>query len=186
MPEMNINSIEDKIKNFAVANAPYSNVIGLGRSIIALGTLLTLITNPIDDLLMKRTSGEFLLNELLKGDFSTKFNFFFLFGFNNLFIVKWLAIVILLITISGYFQKITCILHWWITFSFFHSSAIIDGGDQIGSILTLLLIPICLFDNRKNHWDRRIKREYFKFNFNIFPFFDTITNVNCLSTCSCW
>lgn len=159
MPKMKIARIEDKIRNFAIVNAPYSNVIGLGRSIIALGTLLTLITNPIDNLLIKKTTGEFFLTELLKEDISTKFNFFLLFGSENLFIAKWLAIIILVVIISGYFQKITSILHWWITFSFFHSSAIIDGGDQIASILTLLLIPICLFDNRRNHWDHRVERE---------------------------
>ena len=32
------------------------------------------------------------------------------------------------------------------------SGVIIEGGDQIASILTLLLIPICLTDNRINHW----------------------------------
>lgn len=150
---------EDKIRNFSRMNAPYSNVIGLARSILALGTLLTLLFNPIENLLIKKTNGEFVLQALLNDDFITVINFFLIFGADNLIIGKWLAILILLAVISGYYQKITSILHWWICLSFFHASTIIDGGDQIAANLSLLLIPICLFDNRKNHWNKRVESD---------------------------
>ena len=150
---------ENKIRDFAMQNAPYSNVVGLARSILALGTLLTLLFNPIENILIKKNNGEFLLQEILTDDIITKFNFYFIFNSENFSIAKWLSVAILILVISGYFQKITSILHWWICISFFHASAIIDGGDQIASNLTLLLIPICFFDNRKNHWHRRVERE---------------------------
>jgi antimicrobial peptide system SdpB family protein len=47
----------------------------------------------------------------------------------------------------------TSLLHWWISISFLYFSSIIDGGDQIAAILSFLLIPICLTDPRKNHWN---------------------------------
>jgi antimicrobial peptide system SdpB family protein len=152
-------SWEDKIRDYTRLNVPYSNVVGLARSILAMGTLFTLLLNPIDNILIKNTNGEFVLQEILNKDIFTNFNFFFLFGTENLSIVKWLSIVILISVISGYFQKITSVLHWWVCISFVHASTIIDGGDQIASNLSLFLIPICLFDNRKNHWDRKVENE---------------------------
>ncbi|RAW03473.1 hypothetical protein [Pseudochryseolinea flava] len=32
------------------------------------------------------------------------------------------------------------------------TATIVDGGDQVVTVLTLLLIPICLLDRRRNHW----------------------------------
>lgn len=52
----------------------------------------------------------------------------------------------------GYYPRITCLFHWWITYSFATTSYAVDGGDQIASIITLFLIPICIFDKRKWHW----------------------------------
>ncbi|MFK7799317.1 MAG: hypothetical protein AB8E82_17840 [Aureispira sp.] len=39
-------------------------------------------------------------------------------------------------------MKITSILHWWITFSYMHTSALVEGGEQIASIMTLAFIPL--------------------------------------------
>jgi len=148
-------TIENKIRDFAERNSPYTNVIGLSRSLIAFGTLLTLLSNSVNTLFIQKVSNSFLLSPF-QSEFSKKINFFFLFGENNLVLMKWLAVFILLLVIIGYLQKITCFLHWWVSFSFLHSATIIDGGDQIASILTLLLIPICFLDNRKNHWNLKI------------------------------
>jgi len=150
-------TIENKIRDFAERNSPYTNVVGLSRSWIALGTLLTLLSNSVNTLFIQKVSSSFLLSPF-QSEFSKKINFFFLFGENNLVLTKWFAILILLSVIIGYFQKITCLLHWWVSFSFLHSATIIDGGDQIASILTLLLIPICFLDNRKNHWNLKISQ----------------------------
>ena len=141
------------IKGFALKNFPYTNVLGLSRSVIAVGTLLTLLTNSSSILMQKTDIGEYL-NPLINpiADIN-KFNFFLLFGVEQFDLMRYLAIFFLLTVISGYFIKITSILHWWISISFFLSSSVIDGGDQIASILSLLLIPICLTDERKNHWD---------------------------------
>lgn len=149
-----LNTIENKLRAFAFTHAPYTNVVGLSRSLIALGTLLTLLINPVDTIFVRKVSGSFMI-PTLQNEFASKINFFYLLGNQDLVFMKWGAIIILALVISGYFQKITCILHWWISFSFLHTAAVIDGGDQIATILTLLLIPICILDNRKNHWDAK-------------------------------
>ena len=145
--------LNKNLKGFALKNFPYSNVLGLSRSVIAMGTLLTLSINTSSILMQKMDSGEYL-NPLINpvADIN-EFNFFLLFGVEQFDLMRYLAIFFLLAVISGYFIKITSILHWWISISFFLSSSVIDGGDQIASILSLLLIPICLTDERKNHWD---------------------------------
>ncbi|MRM95251.1 hypothetical protein D1Z98_09855 [Riemerella anatipestifer] len=151
-----LNVIESKIKAFSYNNNPYTNVVGLSRSLIALGTLLTLLFNSTDTIFIRKVSNQFISHPL-QNDFANTINFFYLFGKNNLVFAKWTAIIILSIVISGYFQKITSLFHWWISFSFLHTATIIDGGDQIASIITLLLIPVCFLDNRSNHW--HLKKE---------------------------
>ena len=54
---------ENKIRDFAMQNAPYSNVVGLARSILALGTLLTLLFNPIENILIKKIMENFFFKK---------------------------------------------------------------------------------------------------------------------------
>jgi antimicrobial peptide system SdpB family protein len=147
-----IEKINTKIRELTINQFPFTNTIGLARSIIALGTLLTLMINPLSVLLHKTTDGK-LINPFLSTTFPLyKYNFFLFLGIDNIIYMKWLAVVILMITMSGYFIKITSVLHWWISISFLYFSSIIDGGDQIAANLSLLLLPFCLTDPRKNHW----------------------------------
>ncbi len=147
--------LEAYSKNLVENYSPHTNVVGLGRSLLALGSLLTLAINPAHYFFNKSIEGVYF-NPLL--DLETypfnNFNFFLLFGVENAWIMKWLAVIILIVVISGYFIKISSILHWWIAISFMLSSSLLDGGDQIASILSFLLIPICLTDSRKNHWQK--------------------------------
>ena len=148
------NNLNLKIKRLSITKFPYTNVIGLARTVVAIGTLLTLIINPISNLYHKKYDGT-LINEKLNGiDTFCKYNFFTILGDKYVNLMVYLAIIILLVTVSGYFIKITSLLHWWISISFLYFSSIIDGGDQIATILTFLLIPICLTDPRKNHWTK--------------------------------
>jgi antimicrobial peptide system SdpB family protein len=145
--------IENYCQNLSVNYAPHTNVLGLARSVLACGTLLTLICNPAHYFFNKSTEGVYF-NPLL--DFTSfplnRLNFFFLFGVDNAPIMKWVGVLALLIVISGYFIRVTSVIHWWIALSFMLGSSLLDGGDQIASIMSFLLIPICLTDNRKNHW----------------------------------
>jgi antimicrobial peptide system SdpB family protein len=124
----------------------HTNVYGLARSFLAFSTLITLLFNDISYLMpnneyhvMKENSVFFL-------------NIFYLFDFQILWIAKWISIIILLSVIIGIYPRYTAILHWWISFSFYLSTPFADGGDHVAIILTLLLIPISITDNRKNHW----------------------------------
>ncbi len=146
--------IENRIRLMTEKYSPFTNVIGLCRSLLALGLLLTLLSTNINTLVHKYSDGN-LVNPLLNESVAlNKYNFFILFGNDHLNLMKYLAIIILTIVISGFWFKITSFLHWWIAISFLYFSSIIDGGDQINAVISLILIPILLFDKRKNHWEK--------------------------------
>ena len=130
---------------------PYTNVVGLARTLLALSLLTTLVFN--DTSLIFSAPGQPLLNEEMG---VWKFSIYHFFGSKYFFVAKTISIIILLGVIAGIYPRLTGILHWWVSISFFLSSPYVDGGDQIGSILTFLLIPLTLLDNRKNHWGKSV------------------------------
>ncbi|MEU7435011.1 sporulation-delaying protein SdpB family protein [Streptomyces sioyaensis] len=73
---------------------------------------------------------------------------------SHLDVVRWACVAVLLVTASGWRPRLTCIPHWYVAASFYTSSSIPDGGDQVASVLTLLLIPVALGDPRRWHWQR--------------------------------
>lgn len=119
----------------------YLNSYNVCRSALALGTLLTLLLNSHYDLFG---------NNPPKNSFGYyNLSLFFLF---NPVASKLTAIIGLLLVISGFYPRITGIIHWYISYSLLVYCDVIDGGDQISSNLTFLLIPLTLLDKNKNHW----------------------------------
>jgi antimicrobial peptide system SdpB family protein len=140
-----MNNFFEKTYALTTANIQ-TNYFGLARTILALGLLSTLIFNSNEVLFTSGLRNENLLNGI-------NLNYLSIYNvFNNIFIAKIVSIFILIICASGFYPRYLCLLHWWVTFSFCNSSYIIDGGDQIASITSFLIIPICLIDNRKNHF----------------------------------
>lgn len=140
------NSI-DQILNKAYTHNPWTNVYGLSRTFLALSLLITFIFTGHKYLFP--TNNHILLRQPTF-DFE-RISIFSILS-ENIPLACIISIIILLITIIGYLPQITGILHWYITYSYMTSSIIIEGGDQISAILTLLLIPVTLTDNRINHW----------------------------------
>lgn len=133
----------------------WTNFLGLGRGLLAIGTLLTLLLNSNNTLFYTGINNEIThLCEI------SNISIFCLLS-DNLDLAKIISISILIIVILGIYPRFTCIPHWWITHSFVSSSTVIDGGDQISSIIALLLIPICLFDKRKWHWSTKFYNHNF-------------------------
>lgn len=65
---------------------------------------------------------------------------------------RWVFIAILLIVASGISPRLTAVPHAWVSFSLNQSIALPDGGESVAQVITLLLIPVCLVDDRKWHW----------------------------------
>lgn len=143
---------------------PSKSIIGFSRSLLAAGMLLTLMFNDLN-LLMPAKYLQSLNMDALK----FRYNFFLLLSTAHLATMQVIGILILVTIISGIFLQFSSLLHFWITVSFYVLNPVKVGGDNINMMLTLLLIPICLFDSRKNHWHTPIKSKNFNQNIqNIF------------------
>lgn len=70
---------------------------------------------------------------------------------------KGVAIVVLLLVMTGMAPQVTGILHFIVCFSYHNYFVVINGGDEISYVLSLLLLPLCLSDPRLNQW-KRIKQ----------------------------
>ena len=130
------------------SDRPWTNVYGLARSMLALATLLTLLGDSSERLFdpMKIPDAGIIDRSAVNG-----LSLFFLLR-NHLGTAKLLAVVILLLVISGWRPRWTGVLHWWVAFSFAASASLIDGGDLVASTLSLLLVPVTLTDRRPWHW----------------------------------
>lgn len=142
--------VGNKVYEWIVNQNPWTNIYGVARSLMALSTILTLLANDVRtffrpiagvDTYPACTNNSFSLFCLVPSDY---------FYLN---IAKWVAIVILLLVVSGWRPRITGVLHWWVAFSFQTSAVTLDGGEQVAQVLTFLLIPITLTDSRKWHWN---------------------------------
>ncbi len=130
------------------ADRPWTNVYGVGRSLLATATLLTLLASSTDQLFQP------LLIEdvgIIDRRAIAGASLFFL-ARNHLVLAKLLAIVVLVLVIVGWRPRLTAIPHWWISYSFAASASVIDGGDQVAATLSLLLIPVALTDRRVWQW----------------------------------
>lgn len=127
---------------------PWTNVYGLARSLLAFGTLTTLLVH--DPELLFRPLGATQIN---RGDVWLMDGSLFVLLADHLEWARWIAISILGATVVGWRPRLTGVLHWWVTASFAASAMIVDGGDQLAAVLALLLIPITLTDGRRWHWE---------------------------------
>lgn len=131
--------------NFRVPEL-HTNAYGFARSLLALSTLLTLLFNDTNILFAESVE---LTPPTCQG--LSQISIFCLLK-PNLEVARWISIFILLIIISGWRPKLTSIFHWWIAFSLNSTALILDGGDQVATVLTLLLLPLALTDSRKWVW----------------------------------
>lgn len=154
---MNIlNTIDSFLKKILDSNC-FTNIYSTSRSILALGSLSTFIFSSPQILFDKD-----LFNTNNSGELIDKINIFYLLGYENLLYSYSISIIILLLVFSGFYPKFTGILHWIVTFSFQNASSLPDGGDQVAMIISFYLIPLTIFDNRKNHFNQSVFQTNFQ------------------------
>jgi antimicrobial peptide system SdpB family protein len=127
---------------------PFTEVYGIGRSLLALATALTFAFSRSDVLF--RAAAGIPDVPICTGVRAT--GLFCLVGAAHLELARWLTVFALLFVASGYRPRFTGLLHAWLAFSFQANAMVIEGGDQIAAILSLLLVPVTLLDDRKWHW----------------------------------
>ncbi|MEV4324008.1 sporulation-delaying protein SdpB family protein [Microbispora rosea] len=131
-----------------VARPPWGTVLGLARTLLALGTLGTLLATPASVLLSPLAGG--VRPPVCSG--AGSLSLWCVLPSDRHELAKWVSIGVLAVVASGWRPTLTAIPHWWISWSFITSVTVQDGGDQVTAVLTLLLIPIALTDPRRWHW----------------------------------
>lgn len=144
-------------RDWARRYEPCTNVYGLARSLIAIGSASTLATTSTSALFHP------VLGAISSGPTCDRgpgpLGLFCLLGEGHLEIARWLAVAGLLLVASGWRPRLTGVLHWWLSLSFFSSATLADGGDQISVVLSALLLPVTLCDGRRWHWQSHVARE---------------------------
>ncbi|MFP2904934.1 sporulation-delaying protein SdpB family protein [Pyxidicoccus sp. 3LFB2] len=129
--------------------APWSNVSGLARTLIALGTGGTLAFSHSTTLFRPAVG----VPEAPICEGVRQASLFCLFPSGWLEVARWTAVLLLLVVASGWRPRLTGLVHWWVALSLHWSGVLTDGGDQIAAILALLMVPLTLTDGRRWHWD---------------------------------
>ena len=128
---------------------PWSNVYGVARSLLALATATTLAADDITVLFAPTSAGAGIVPMCMG---VRAVSAFCIAPAGHLDLVRWACVAALLLVASGFRPRITGALHWWVSFSLQASATLLDGGDHITEVLTLLLLPIALMDSRAWHW----------------------------------
>ncbi|MFJ2816164.1 sporulation-delaying protein SdpB family protein [Streptomyces sp. NPDC087294] len=131
---------------------PWTNVYGLARTLVALGTAGTLAASSAETLFRPvATIGDY------PGCTSTTAASLFCLApddHTRLTWLIWACVVALLIVASGWRPRLTALPHAYINYSVFSGVAIVDGGDQIALILSVLFVLPALGDRRRWHWEQ--------------------------------
>jgi antimicrobial peptide system SdpB family protein len=130
------------------AVSPWTNVYGLARTLMALGTLGTLLFSHSSSV-FRPAQG---MPDFPNCSGLARLSIFCLVPDGRLELARFLSIGLLLLVVIGWRPRYTALGHWWVTVSFMASATIPDGGDQISAVVTLLLLPIALLDGRRWHW----------------------------------
>lgn len=139
----------DQVQGFFLKANPFNRAYAIARTLLAIGTLLTLIFTSTGDLFRLGSGTSNLLNcqELLN------LSLYCVAGETNIPFAKGFSIIVLLLVISGFYPRWVAPLHWWVAISLNISGRTVDGGEQVTSVLTFLIAIVALSDSRRNHWN---------------------------------
>ncbi len=135
----------------ALAFEPRTATLGAARSLVAAAELTVLVFTSDSDLFPvvpngpsgPRCDGVRALSLWCAGSSSAAQMIF-----------RFATIAVLVLVVSGFRPRWTCIPHWYVTFSLAVAIHVPNGGENVARIVTLLLIPLCLGDDRVWHWTR--------------------------------
>lgn len=124
--------------------------VAVGRSLLALSVLATIVLSP-DSSLFPQVS-EYPTG--MRCDGFRAMSLWCVTGATDsgLLVSRVVSVVVLGIVAIGLSPRWTCVPHWYVTFSLASAVPLSNGGDNIAQIATMLLIAICLGDDRWWQW----------------------------------
>ncbi len=129
-------------------STPFTDVYGLARTLLAVSTASTLLFSQSTSLFCP-VSGHAKVPICEK---YARLGFFCFVSSDKLEAARWGCFALLLLVASGWRPRATGILHAWLAYSLQANAVLVEGGDQLASILSILLVPVTLSDSRKWHW----------------------------------
>ncbi|MDQ0831411.1 antimicrobial peptide system SdpB family protein [Streptomyces achromogenes] len=136
------------LKRSRTVPLPWAAGYGLARTLLALGTLGTLVFSDATTLFREvATVGRYPLCQGVNSAGA-----FCQVSEDHYDAMRWACCLVLVVAASGWRPRFTAIPHAYVAFSVFTGIAIPDGGDQITWILTLLIVAVALGDPRRWHW----------------------------------
>lgn len=127
---------------------PWTPLVGTARTLLALGTLGTLLATP-ERYLLSPIVGSVTPPACIG---PARAALWCVVPQTHRSLALWVAVVVLAWAASGWLPRWSAVLHWWVSWSFISNLTVQDGGDQITAVLTLLLVPLLLTDRRRWHW----------------------------------
>lgn len=138
----------DRLTDLALTLRPWTSAVGLARSLIALSGLTTIGFTPLA-VLIRPASG---LPDPLACQDVVKVTLWCQLPEEQLWIGKAISLVVLFAVLIGWRPSITALPFAWVMFSMNAGLTVVDGGDQVAYVLSVILIPISLTDPRRWHW----------------------------------
>lgn len=129
--------------------SPWTNTYGLARTVLALATTFTLAFNS-PHVLFGRPAPTPTGQTWCVG--IRRISAFCILPTQQLGVARLAFIGVLVAVIVGWRPRLTCVPHWYVSYSVFGAMRLGDGGDRVNAILCLLLVPLALADDRRWHW----------------------------------
>jgi sporulation delaying protein B len=135
---------------------PRNRPLAVGRSLLAIAELSVLLFTS-DDVLFLNLLGS---SSGMQCGGVRAISLWCVAGSENwaLLASRTVAIAVLCIVASGFRPRWTCIPHWYVTFSLTSSIVPSNGGDHAAQVVTMLLVPVCLGDERVWQWRHATQR----------------------------
>jgi antimicrobial peptide system SdpB family protein len=131
---------------------PRGRCLAIGRCLLALATLVEIVCTPDSDLFI---SGEIFRDSAYCGGLrAISLWCVDSFATHSYLAARAVSICVLVLVLTGYRPRWTCVPHWYVTFSLASSVVAESGGDAAAKIITLLLLPALLRDDRDWQWSR--------------------------------
>ena len=128
--------------------------IAIVRFLLALGLLLTLLANDVNVIAnhnYKKLPGYSTHYSNQSSSCLKKVDIFTVMAPEK---ARIIVAIMLILVMTGLAPQITGFLFFWACFSFHNYYIILNGGDDIAMVLSLLLLPVCITDPRFNQWKR--------------------------------
>ncbi|MFF3510799.1 sporulation-delaying protein SdpB family protein [Streptomyces sp. NPDC002573] len=126
-----------------------SRWFGVGRSLICFAELTVVLITPSKALLTPVLT---ISDGARCGGVRSASAYCLVGGTDHAEYARWILVAVLLVAAVGYRPRWTAIPQLWAIYSIAVSITVPDGGESVGMIMSLLMLPIVLTDNRTWQW----------------------------------